>query len=163
MKNISFFIFPLIFISFVHKHNENKLLGTWQLNMTVQNKDTIFLLGNEGYTLKHNYKLNHNWVKTKEDSINLNQKAHKLYNQTKGLQISFLSDSTFKMTKIRSGGIISLNENDYGIYEVKEDTLIITNQTENNKKTMFIIDDQKLFLKDESPNLSIYIEYKKID
>lgn len=79
------------------------------------------------------------------------------------IQINFIDDSNFTITKIRSGGRISENELDFGTYVRKNDTLLLTNKSRRNKETRFIIDNEGFYQQDELPNYSFSQEYIKIE
>lgn len=156
-----FLAIPLI--SFQLPRNEYTIVGTWELNQVTLNGDTIFNRGNFDYTLNHNFESNKKWISTREDSSVVYDQAKANFEKFKNLRIEFLIDSTFKMTKVRSGGGVNLEEMDFGTYELKNDTLRMTNHSRRDYKMMFIVDlkNEIIFQKDGVPNHMVFQEYKK--
>lgn len=165
MKKLLLIILLPPLLSFILKVDNNELIGTWELNQITLNKDTIFYREQFEYTLKHNFELNKNWITNNEDSLSVTKRAKQGFQNSMSIKMEFLTDSTFKMTKVRSGGRISPDEIDYGKYEIIKDTLLMTNQTRRDYKMMFIIDleNKKIFQKDGVPNHMVYQEYTQVE
>lgn len=163
MKKLLFILLSCTLLSFHFIDKNNELIGTWELNHVELNNDTIFYRGKFEYTLHHNFELNKSWIKNKEDSLTVSKRAEENFQKSMSVTISFLTDSTFKMTKIRSGGRINPNEYDIGIYELKSDSLLMTNQSRRDYTMLFIIDQEnkRIFQKDGIPDYMVYQEYLK--
>lgn len=163
MKNILLILLTFPLLSFLIKDSKNALIGNWQLNQINLNSDTIFYNGNYKYTLQHIFEQNKSWILNKQDSITTSNLAEKGYKNWMSIKMEFLTDSTFKMTKVRSGGRVNLDEFDYGIYQLKNDTLQMINQSRNDYKIQFLFDkkNKKLYQKGGVPDRMIYQEYIK--
>jgi hypothetical protein len=163
MKKNSLIILTIPLLSFFTKVNRDILKGTWELNQIELNDDTIFYRGIFEYTLNHNFELNKSWVKNKVDSLKVTERAESGYQNSMRIKIEFQSDSKFSMTKVRSSGRISPDQLDYGTFELKTDTLFMTNHTRNDYKMMFIVDfkNDRIYQKDGLPSYMVYQEYLK--
>lgn len=164
MKKLLFIILALPLYSFLHNIHKSQLDGVWELNQIVLNNDTIFYRDQFDYTIKHNFELNKSWIANHEDSLTVIKRAEQGFQNSMSIKMEFLTDSTFKMTKIRSGGRISPEEIDYGTYEINSDTLLMTNQSRRDYKMYLIIDleNNRLFQKDGVPSHMVYQEYKRL-
>ena len=145
-------------LSFVLKIDEKGIIGRWELNQISLNKDTIFYRGQFEYTLKHNFELNKNWITNLEDSLTVTKRAEQGFQNSNSIYMEFLTDSTFKMTKVRSGGRISPDEFDFGTYEIRTDTLLMTNQSRRDYRMMLKIDfeNERIYQEDGLPNHMVY-------
>jgi len=161
MKKLILIILTLPLLSFVLNIDDKVILGTWELNQITLNKDTIFYRGQFEYTLKHNFELNKNWITNHEDSLIVIKRAEQGFHNSNSIHMEFLTDSTFKMTKIRSGGRINPDEFDFGTYEITTDTLLMTNQSRQDYKMMLKIDleNGRIYQEDGLPNYMVYQEY----
>lgn len=160
-----YFIF-LIFILFgFSKHDKFNLINSsWSINVIIIDKDTVFLNKDSLFTFNHNFKINKNYLKSKEDSVKIVELANKSFRNLKSMKIHFDSDSTFFMTKMRSGGRFFLNELDSGIYFIRNDSLLLNLLTRRNYRMGFIFNREisKFYFEEKSPiGQKVYCEYIK--
>ena len=162
-KIIIYSILPLM--SFTILSKSNSIIGSYHLNQVKLNDELIFDRNDFKYSLKRNYQLNKDYLKTNADSLHVYQTAEANYIKLNSVKLEFLSDSTFCFTKIRSGSKIFPNEKDFGVYKFKNDTILLTNTSRNNQKMMLILSENlnKLILKDSTSNIKIYQDFVKIN
>jgi hypothetical protein len=154
------FAFTLIVVSGFSSQKINNLKPhTYRLNLITLNSDTIYFKGQPRFTHRYNYKL----LKNEEDSLKIRRISIKKYQECERMAITFETDTTFIMTKMRSGGRIFTAEKDTGSYVIKRDTIFMTNKTRNNYKEWFILKkpEDLIFSRDETSNGRMYWEYKK--
>lgn len=145
--------------------DNGELNGSWKLRKMIVNGDTIFYRGQFNYTLRHNYKLNENWIANRTDSLTVLRRAEKGYQNLMSIKVKFLTDSTFSMTEVRGGGRIDSNKLDYGTYELHNDTLLMTNQSRRDYEMMFLVDieNKRFYQRGQLPNHKVFQEYFKVD
>ena len=156
--------FGLLFcnIDFSKKNYLNNTI--WEINCIKINNDTAFLKTDSTFTYRHNYKLNKTYLEETHDSLKVNKIASDKFRLTKTMKIQFKTNSTFVMTKMRSGGRIFPDEIDKGTYLLYSDTLLLTIRTRNNYPMKFILnkEEEKFYFHDESNGSMVYCEYVKI-
>jgi hypothetical protein len=156
--------FGMLFYNFDFS-KKNYLNNTiWEINYIKINNDTAFLKTDSTFTYRHNYNLNKSYLEETNDSLKVNKIANNKFRLTKTMKIEFKTNSTFVMTKMRSGGRIFPDEIDKGTYVLDSDTLMLTIRTRNNYPMKFILNkkEEKFYFYDESNGTNVYYEYVKI-
>jgi hypothetical protein len=149
--------------SFMDSLVKNPLIGKWHIRLIMIDKDTAYMTGAPVHTYRYNYKMNKETIKTREDSTRLQETADNIYLNNSSMRITFLFDTAFYMTKMRSGGRFFPAELDTGVYTMIGDTIFMTNRTRNNYRQFFIIDrlNKKMFFSDMALGKKVYLEYIK--
>jgi len=157
---ISFFVIILCGFAITEPYTLSH--SSWMLNCVRLDNDTIFYRSDSTHTMKYNFKLNVEALKSGTDSSSIAEMATKNFHSSRSVRITFETDSTFIMTKIRSGGRITPNEVDSGIYNIKNDTVLFTISTRRNHQMVYKLNPSTNLLFIESPgpsNQNVYSEY----
>lgn len=158
------FLFIMVLFSFKSKDDKSLENTSWTINCIKIDNDTIFYHSDSSFTYLYNYSLNKEYLEKYKDSIVVNEIANKKFHDTKTMKISFDSDSTFIMTKMRSGGRVFSDEIDSGKYIINIDTVKMTIKTRNNYKLLYILNQNrnKLFLIESNVyGQKVYCDYSK--
>lgn len=139
------------------------IIGSWQLKIVSLNNDTIFYREDYSISLKYNYSINK--PQSKEDSLACEELALSKFEQSKGLKLIFITDSTFITSKVRSGGRIDSDIDEEGIYNISKDSIYLTVPVRNNYKYILNYDkkNDKLFSFTEHGEMNTYIQYCRIE
>lgn len=136
----------------------------WVVNCLKFGNDTVFIHSDSMYTYRYNYYMNKSNLNGRQDSLKVNDMASKRISDLKSMKIVFDSESTFLMTKMRSGGKLESNEMDSGTYTIHSDTVKMTIFTRRDYKLEFKLNkaQNKLFSSGASPVGNVYLEYVKV-
>lgn len=145
MKKIIFLISILIFFCSFFTEQKNAIVGRWSLELVSVNLDTMFYRHNINSSVAYKRSLGTNDI----DSNRFFQ-IEKGFNQMKEFFINFNLDSTFEMTKAKSGKGMNNNILDSGIYLVNKDTVTLTKQTDRIEEMKYILNKKKDTLTYES-------------
>ena len=158
------FLLAIILCGFSSNDHNYLFNSSWTLNCIRIDNDTSFFRTDSIFTFKHNFKLNEKHLKSYEDSVRVADMASKKFHTSRSMNITFISDSTFVMTKMRSGGRIFPNELDSGNYEIRNDTVHFSLITRRNYQLVYRLNRSAdiLFVDEKNPlGQQVYCEYTK--
>lgn len=161
---IPMFLFASVLCGFSSNENNYLCNSSWALNCIRIDNDTAFFKTDSTFTFKHNFKLNEQHLEGSNDSMNVADMASKKFHSLRSMNITFNSDSTFVMTKMRSGGRIFPKEKDSGNYEIRNDTVHFSIITRRNYQLVYKLNRSAdtLFVDEKNPlGQQVYSEYIK--